>query len=196
MTSRMTDLHEAAAVGDAQAVEYLLLSGESDPDGEDWDWGKRTPLHVAAAAGHLGCVEKLLEHGADGEMRMAGGWTPAHCAAEYGSVAILQALAENGIGVTKKDNTGDTPKRVAQIYGHKGCVKFFERLENKFKEEKTNGSETEDESRTTTPIFNLDTMKRLETEADSQTGQSAMEGETSEEEIENNHNSRVTFLLT
>lgn len=47
----MTDLHEAAAVGDAQAVEYLLLSGESDPDGEDWDWGKRTPLHVAAAAG-------------------------------------------------------------------------------------------------------------------------------------------------
>ena len=39
-------------------------------------------------------------------------------------------------------------------------------------------------------------MKRLETEADSQTGQSAVEGETSEEEIENNHNSRVTFLLT
>lgn len=47
----MTDLHEAAAVGDAQVVEYLLLSGESDPDGEDLDKGKRTPLHVAAAAG-------------------------------------------------------------------------------------------------------------------------------------------------
>ena len=47
----MTALHEAAAIGDAQACEYLLLSGESDPDGEDWDWGKRTPLHVAAAAG-------------------------------------------------------------------------------------------------------------------------------------------------
>ena len=47
----MTALHEAAAIGDTQACEYLLLSGESDPDGEDWDWGKRTPLHVAAAAG-------------------------------------------------------------------------------------------------------------------------------------------------
>ena len=47
----MTALHEAAATGDAQACEYLLLSDESDPDGEDWDWGKRTPLHVAAAAG-------------------------------------------------------------------------------------------------------------------------------------------------
>lgn len=47
----MTALHEAAAIGDTQACEYLLLSGECDPDGEDWDWGKRTPLHVAAAAG-------------------------------------------------------------------------------------------------------------------------------------------------
>lgn len=47
----MTALHEAAAIGDTQACEYLLLSGESDPDGEDWDWGKRTPLHVAAAVG-------------------------------------------------------------------------------------------------------------------------------------------------
>ena len=47
----MTALHEAAAIGDAQACEYILLSDESDPDGEDWDWGKRTPLHVAAAAG-------------------------------------------------------------------------------------------------------------------------------------------------
>lgn len=51
VTSRMTALHEAAAIGDAQACEYLLLGGETDPDGEDWDWGKRTALHVAAAAG-------------------------------------------------------------------------------------------------------------------------------------------------
>ena len=75
----------------------------------------------------MACVEKLLEHGADGEMRMAGGWTPAHCAAENGSVEILQVLVDNGASVTKKDNTGDTPKRVAQIYGHMDCVKFIER---------------------------------------------------------------------
>ena len=56
VASQMTALHEAAAIGDTQACEYLLLSGESDPDGEDWDWGKRTPLHVAAAAGR----KKLL----------------------------------------------------------------------------------------------------------------------------------------
>lgn len=77
--------------------------------------------------GHVACVEKLLEHGADGEMRMAGGWTPAHCAAEKGNVKILQVLVDNGASVMKKDNTGDTPKRVAQIYGNVECVKFIER---------------------------------------------------------------------
>lgn len=51
VTSHMTALHEAAAIGDPQALEYLLLSGEENPDCEDWDWGKRTPLHVAATAG-------------------------------------------------------------------------------------------------------------------------------------------------
>lgn len=58
VTSHMTALHEAAAIGDVQACEYLLLSGESDPDGEDWDWGKRTALHVAAAAGRIRVVTK------------------------------------------------------------------------------------------------------------------------------------------
>ena len=73
------------------------------------------------------CVKILLEHGADGEMRMAGGWTPAHCAAERGSLEILQALVQKGVSVTKKDFAGDTPKRVAQIYGHQDCQVFIER---------------------------------------------------------------------
>ena len=62
------------------------------------------------------CVKILLEHGADGGMRMAGGWTHAHCAAERGSLAVLQALVQKGLNVTKKDFAGDTPKQVAEIY--------------------------------------------------------------------------------
>ena len=73
------------------------------------------------------CVKILREHGADGEMRMAGGWTPAHCAAERGSLAILQALVQKGVSVTKKDFAGDTPKRVAEIYGCQDCLEFVER---------------------------------------------------------------------
>ena len=65
------------------------------------------------------CVKILLEHGADGEMRMAGGWTLAHCATERGSLAL--------VSVTKKDFAGDTPKQVAEIYGHQDCLEFIER---------------------------------------------------------------------
>ena len=37
-------LHEAAAIGDSKTLEHLVQGGEESPDGEDWDWGKRTPL--------------------------------------------------------------------------------------------------------------------------------------------------------
>ena len=73
------------------------------------------------------CAKILLEHGADGEMPMAGGWTPAHCAAQRGSLTILQALVQRGVSVTKKDFAGDTPKRVAEINGHQDCLEFIEK---------------------------------------------------------------------
>ena len=74
------------------------------------------------------CVKILLEHGADGGMRIAGGWTHAHCAVERGSLAILQALVQRGLNVTKKDFAGHTPwKQVAEIYGHQDFLEFIER---------------------------------------------------------------------
>ncbi|EDO40644.1 predicted protein [Nematostella vectensis] len=123
----MTELHEAAAKGDVDALEAILLAGSIDPDSEDWDYGRRTALHVAAAAGRTKCVKKLLEHCADGEMRMSGGWTPAHCAAERGSINVLRALADGGVSLTEEDNFGDTPKRVAEINGQKKAMEFLDR---------------------------------------------------------------------
>ena len=73
------------------------------------------------------CVKILLEHGADGEMCMAGEWTPAHCTTERETLAILQALVQRAVSVTKKDFAGDTPKRVAEIYGHQDCLEFIEK---------------------------------------------------------------------
>lgn len=188
----MTALHEAAANGDYQALEYLLISGAENPDGEDWDWGKRTPLHVAATAGHVTCVEKLLEYGADGEMHMAGGWTPAHCAAEKGCLAILQALVENGVSVTKKDHTGDTPKRVAQIYGHKDCIEFIESLEQNKSE-----IDARDQRKANLPSITLDSAEKLLIDHRSHWEEAVAEESSVNysEETEQSHNSRVTFLL-
>lgn len=49
----MTELHEAAAKGDSDKLQSLLTAGDIDPDSEDWDYGRRTPLHVAATAGKI-----------------------------------------------------------------------------------------------------------------------------------------------
>ena len=38
-------LHEAAAINDTKTPEHLVR-GEENPDGEDWDRGMRTPLHM------------------------------------------------------------------------------------------------------------------------------------------------------
>ena len=57
MTSiHVTALHEAAAIGGSKTLEHLVSGGEGNVDGEDRDWGKRTPLHVAATAG----VQKII----------------------------------------------------------------------------------------------------------------------------------------
>ena len=49
----MRALHETAAIGDSKTLEHLPRGGEENPDGEDRNWGKRTPLYVAAPAGGM-----------------------------------------------------------------------------------------------------------------------------------------------
>ena len=46
----MTELHEAASLGDLVGVEDALKKG-LNPNEPDPDWGNRTPLHIAASNG-------------------------------------------------------------------------------------------------------------------------------------------------
>lgn len=49
----MTELHEAAAKDDVKTLQCLLVRSDIDIDAEDWDWGKRTALHIAACNGEF-----------------------------------------------------------------------------------------------------------------------------------------------
>jgi ankyrin repeat protein len=49
----MTELHEAAANDDVKTLHCVLVGSDIDIDAEDWDWGKRTALHIAASNGNF-----------------------------------------------------------------------------------------------------------------------------------------------
>lgn len=88
----MTEMHEAAARGDrvSQRMRTLTARTISSPCSRrgatsisqmrDMVRGflgpimcnVRTPLHLAAAGGHLDCVRVLIQYGADVSMVMAG----------------------------------------------------------------------------------------------------------------------------
>lgn len=53
----MTELHQAAAAGEVDLVEEILLQRKCDPNHRDVDWSYKTALHWAAAkgAGRIRC---------------------------------------------------------------------------------------------------------------------------------------------
>ncbi|XP_062974587.1 ankyrin repeat domain-containing protein 66 [Elgaria multicarinata webbii] len=131
---RMTELHEAVALGDYDIVDNILKRGLCDPNCKDMDWGDRTPLHWAAAKGHSKTVKLLVEHGARLCLRTEAGWTPAHFGAESGRLGVLKTLHTLHAPIDAADLYGDTPRRIAEIYGHKDCVKFLEMAEVEHRE--------------------------------------------------------------
>ena len=46
----MTELHEAASLGDLERLEEALRNG-LNPNEPDPEWSNRTPLHIAASKG-------------------------------------------------------------------------------------------------------------------------------------------------
>ncbi|XP_065586518.1 ankyrin repeat domain-containing protein 66 isoform X2 [Cyrtonyx montezumae] len=125
----MTELHQAVASGHYERAEQLLRTGRCDPNHKDPDWGDWTPLHWAAANGHVAMLRLLLNRGARPCVRNAVGRTPVHCAAEAGRLPALRALHAGRAPMDAADPFGDTPRRLAEIYGHAECVGFLETAE-------------------------------------------------------------------
>ncbi|KAE8605305.1 hypothetical protein XENTR_v10015059, partial [Xenopus tropicalis] len=127
--AEITELHQAAALGDYDLVSQILKKGLYDPNYKDGDWNDRTALHWAAAKGQADTVKLLIEYGARPCLRTDSGWTAAHFAAESGKLSVLRALHSLHAPIDMADLHGDTPKRIAEIYGHKDCIKFLEGAE-------------------------------------------------------------------
>ena len=98
-----TNLHEAAAAGDAKELQKLLFDG-APVDGEDAEGC--TALHHSVMAAQLWTAEILLQNGANVSAEDLEGNTPLHkCAAWLGrspDLEIISLLVQNGADVQRQ----------------------------------------------------------------------------------------------
>ena len=125
-----TALMTAARVGAIEPVKSLLSRG-ARVDARDERRGQ-TALMWAAAEGHAGVVETLIEVGADFRLRLASGFTPLLFAVREGHIPVVRTLLKAGADVNgpvpmegsrrgyggRTPPAGASPLLIAVINGH------------------------------------------------------------------------------
>ena len=100
------ELHEAVKRGDLSSVKKLLKKlSVTTPNA-----CKQTPMHVAAAEGHVEIIVYLYERKkAPIDYQDRDGWTPLHCACHAGNLESIDQLLKYGADVNVQTTNGSTP---------------------------------------------------------------------------------------
>jgi uncharacterized protein len=116
-------IHDKIAQGDMPGVQAML---ERHPEWVKLQTNRgKTPLHYAVSYGQTGCMNVLLEHGADLNDRDHTGMTPLHVTAMLGRTREAEWLLDHGAQRDAKDSFGDTPLHTAAVFGQEDMVKML-----------------------------------------------------------------------
>lgn len=83
------------------------------------------PLHMAAVAGEVDTINRLLEEGVFIDIRNKIGYTPLYYAAMMGKTAAVKGLIRKGANVNITMPSGYTPLHEAAYAGHKEIVELL-----------------------------------------------------------------------
>jgi ankyrin repeat protein len=109
-------LYYAARLGFRDLAEQLIAKHPEDVNARG---GRRvTPIHAAAAAGHVDILSLLTEHGADVNGRGKDGDTPLHLAAWWARPEVGQFLLDSGADINAVCGYKFTPLSHAVCSGH------------------------------------------------------------------------------
>ena len=104
----MTPVHVAAHYGHEESLRLLVEEHGADVHAKRAGNGHCT-LHTAAAAGNAGCVQALLDAGADANETDSAGQSPLHLAAKKQHAEVVRVLLRHGAALDEPDNSGSTP---------------------------------------------------------------------------------------
>uniref|UniRef100_A0A673IAQ4 Euchromatic histone-lysine N-methyltransferase 1b n=1 Tax=Sinocyclocheilus rhinocerous TaxID=307959 RepID=A0A673IAQ4_9TELE len=117
-------LYISAKQGELQKVLLMLVDG-IDPNFNMESQNKRTPLHVAAEAGHQEVCHMLVQAGANLDMCDEDQRTPLMEACENNHLDTVRYLLRAGAIVSHKDVEGSTCLHLAAKTGHFGIVQHL-----------------------------------------------------------------------
>ncbi|XP_064488791.1 ankycorbin-like isoform X2 [Ornithodoros turicata] len=112
--SSFTKLHKGCFLGDGDKVKAALK--KVDVNARDSEG--RTPLHIAAASGHRGVVQLLLQAKSQLDTQDREGKTPLIKAVECQHEVLARMLLDEGASPNLADNNGDTALHVALSSRH------------------------------------------------------------------------------
>ncbi|XP_070176862.1 ankyrin repeat and death domain-containing protein 1A-like isoform X1 [Littorina saxatilis] len=115
-------VHCAATNNHLDIINFVFESLEPDNVNAAEKNNERTALHLAAEAGHLQVVDKLLSKGAQVAKKDKSGATAVHLAAEKGHGHVVRCLLLVGVEVDDRDVEGRTALHLAAEHGHQEAV--------------------------------------------------------------------------
>jgi len=112
------NIHSAAYNGDATLLRKHLRYIESNNIPIDLqDKAGMTPLHWAVLNGHHICVQILLDHGADPELKQKGSNTSLLLAASRGHDTITRLLLDHGANIKERNIQDKNILYMAVVFG-------------------------------------------------------------------------------